>query len=64
LPAPSPSSASVGNALATTLKQNLADLVETDELGRPRITFALPDKPALDNLTHVLTRLLAQAQPK
>jgi superfamily II DNA/RNA helicase len=50
-------------ALATTLKESLTDLVDQDEHGRPRLSFALPDAAALDNLTHVLARLLAQAQP-
>src|SRR6266481_3780561 len=50
------------SALAMTLKQNLSDLLEQDEHGRPRITFALPDATALDNLTGVLARLLAQTQ--
>ena len=45
------------------LKQSLAGLVDQDDHGRPRLTFALPDGAALDNLTHVLARLLAQAQP-
>ncbi len=49
-------------AMATTLKQSLRDLVEHDEHGRPRLTFALPDATALDNLTNVLARLLAQTQ--
>jgi SNF2 family DNA or RNA helicase len=49
-------------ALATTLKQGLADLVDQDEHGRPRLTFALPDATALDSLTNVLARLLAQTQ--
>ncbi len=48
--------------MATTLKQSLRDLVEHDEHGRPRLTFALPDATALDNLTNVLARLLAQTQ--
>jgi hypothetical protein len=61
---PAPSSASAGNALAAALRQNLTDLVETDEHGRPRLTFALPDTAALDNLTHVLARLLAQTHPE
>jgi hypothetical protein len=50
-------------ALATTLKESLTDLVDQDEHGRPRLSFALPDAASLDNLTHVLARLLAQAQP-
>jgi len=50
------------SALAMTLKQSLSDLLEQDEHGRPRITFALPDATALDNLTGVLARLLAQTQ--
>ncbi len=66
LPAPTPSSASTSaaNALTARLGQNLADLVETDEHGRPQFTFTLPDKAALDNLTHVLSRLLTQTQPE
>ena len=65
LPATSVSAGSTaaGKALAATLKQSLADLVDQDEHGRPRLTFALPDADALDNLTHVLARLLAQTQP-
>jgi len=49
--------------LAATLKQNLADLVEPDDRGRPRLTFALPDATALDGLTNVLARLLVRTQP-
>jgi superfamily II DNA/RNA helicase len=64
LPAQSDSAASktATTALATTLKQSLTDLVEQDEQGRPRLTFALPDATALDDLTNVLARLLAQTQ--
>jgi len=64
LPAPSASaeSTAASTALAATLKQSLTDLVDKDEQGRPRLTFALPDAAALDNLTHVLARLLAQTQ--
>jgi hypothetical protein len=58
----SPASSAATTALATTLKQSLTDLVEQDELGRPRLTFALPDATALDSLTNVLARLLAQTQ--
>ena len=65
LPAPpaSAESTAAGIALAATLKQSLTSLVDKDEQGRPRLTFALPDAAALDNLTHVLARLLAQTQP-
>src|SRR5207237_1987532 len=49
-------------ALAATLKQSLTDLVDQDQHGRLRLTFALPDTTALDNLTGVLARLLAQTQ--
>jgi hypothetical protein len=64
LPAPSNSSASnaATKALAATLKQSLTDLVEHADRGRPRLSFALPDATALDNLTNVLARLLAQSQ--
>jgi hypothetical protein len=62
-PSASAESTAAGTALAATLKQSLTDLVDPDEHGRPRITFALPDAAALDNLTHVLARLLAQTQP-
>jgi hypothetical protein len=64
LPTPSDSAASnaATTALTTILKQSLTDLVEQDEHGRPRLTFALPDTTALDNLTNVLARLLAQTQ--
>ena len=65
LPAPPASEASTAanTALAATLKQSLTGLVAQDDHGRPRLTFALPDAAALDNLTHVLARLLAQTQP-
>jgi SNF2 family DNA or RNA helicase len=65
LPAPPASEASTAanSALAATLKQSLTGLVDQDDHGRPRLTFALPDSAALDNLTHVLARLLAQTQP-
>src|SRR5580704_4542066 len=64
LPAPSDSSESKAatTALAATLKQNLADLVEPDDRGRPRLTFALPDATALDGLTNVLARLLVRTE--
>src|SRR5438874_429071 len=64
LPAPSDSSESKAatTALAATLKQNLTDLVEPDDRGRPRLTFALPDAAALDGLTNVLARLLVRTQ--
>jgi hypothetical protein len=60
LPAPSDSSESnaPANALAATLKQSLADLVEQDGQGRPKLTFTLPDATSLDGLTNVLVRLL------
>jgi SNF2 domain-containing protein/helicase-like protein len=48
--------------MAATLKQSLTHLMEQDEHGRPRLTFALPDASALDGLTNVLARLLAQTQ--
>ena len=48
-------------AVATSLRQSLSDLVEHDEHGRPRLTFTLPDATALDNLTGVFARLLAQS---
>jgi superfamily II DNA or RNA helicase len=63
LPAPPDATESnAANALAATLKQSLTDLVEQDDQGRPRLTFALPDAAALDGLTNVLARLLAQTQ--
>jgi hypothetical protein len=58
----SPASKAVITALTATLKQSLTDLIEQDEHGRPQLTFALPDPTALDSLTNVLARLLAQTQ--
>jgi len=52
-----------GTALAATLKQSLTSLVDKDEQGRPRLTFALPDAAALDNLTQILARLLMRNRP-
>ncbi|MBV8068597.1 MAG: DEAD/DEAH box helicase family protein, partial [Acidobacteriaceae bacterium] len=62
LPAPpaSAEAAAASTEIAATLKQSLSSLVDKDEQGRPRLTFALPDGAALDNLTRVLARLLAQ----
>src|SRR5437667_1734349 len=63
---PEPSDSSESKAAATTalatLKQNLTDLVEPDDRGRPRLTFALPDATALDGLTNVLACLLVRTQ--
>jgi hypothetical protein len=50
------------NVLAATLKQNLSELVDQDDQGRPRLTFSLPDAASLDNLANTLARLLAQGQ--
>jgi len=61
-PADSPESHAAANTLAATLKQSLTDLVEQDDLDRPRLTFALPDATALDGLTNVLARLLVRTQ--
>src|SRR2546426_5187768 len=58
----SPASKAATTALTATLKHSLTDLVEQDEHGRPRLTFSLPDATALDNLTNILARLLAQTQ--
>ena len=63
LPAQSDSASNeAATALSATLKQSLTELVEQDEHGRPRLTFALPDATALDNLTNILARLLVQTQ--
>jgi hypothetical protein len=61
-PAESPESNARANALAVTLKQSLNDLVEQDDQGRPRLTFALPNATALDEITNVLARLLVRTQ--
>ena len=65
LPAPPASAESTAarTALAATLKQSLTSLVDKDEQGRPRLTFALPDAAALDNLTQILARLLMRNRP-
>jgi len=61
-PSNSPESNAAANTLAATLKQSLTDLVEQDDHGRQRLTFALPDATALDGLTNVLARLLVRTQ--
>jgi hypothetical protein len=63
LPPPSTVPSTPSAVLAETLKQSLTGLVDHDAQGRPRLTFSLPDSAALDNMTHVLARLLAQTQP-
>jgi hypothetical protein len=64
LPAPPESgqAKAAENGLAVALKQNLTDLVEQDDQGRPRLSFVLPDASALHNLTDALAQLLARAQ--
>jgi hypothetical protein len=44
--------------MSAHLRDELGRLVEEDEKGRPRLTFTLPDKSALDNLAATLARLL------
>jgi hypothetical protein len=64
LPPPSGSSEpnAPTNALAATLKRSLTDLVEQDDHGRPLLTFALPDRATLDDVSNILARLLAGIQ--
>jgi SNF2 family DNA or RNA helicase len=59
LPVPAAQESASVAVLSARLKQNLMDLVDHDGQGRPRLTFALPDTAALDNLTGVLASLLA-----
>ncbi len=45
--------------MAAILKQHLADCIEPDANGQPRLTITLPDPSALDQLAASLARLLA-----
>jgi ERCC4-related helicase len=49
----------VTSALANTLKQNLTNLIDHDDQGRPRLTFSLPDATAIDQFAQTIARLLA-----
>ena len=40
------------------MRERLSQCVEEDESGRQRLTVALPDRNALDNLAQTLARLL------
>src|SRR5262245_21397027 len=46
-------------ALVANLRQGLGACVEDDPTGKPRLTFTLPDRSALENLAQTLARLLA-----
>jgi len=46
-------------SLASDLRSRLADCVEDDPGGRPRLTVTLPDKAALNHLADALAQLLA-----
>ena len=50
--------------LATDLRSRLAECVEDDPSGRPRLTVTLPDRSALDSLAQTLARLLAVGPPQ
>jgi ERCC4-related helicase len=51
------------HALESAIKQNLGDLVQHDEQGRPLLTLALPDTSVIDQLAQSLARLLAVRAP-
>ena len=44
--------------VAQTIKQHLADCLETDDEGRVKLTVTLPDAAALDGLADAMARLL------
>jgi len=46
-------------AIASDLRNRLAECVEDDPHGRPRLTVTLPDKAALNHLANALAQLLA-----
>ncbi len=41
------------------IRKSLAECVEVDDAGRPRLTLTLPDRDAVDQLAQTLARLLA-----
>jgi superfamily II DNA or RNA helicase len=53
------SSAAPPTQLAADLRQGLETCVENDPSGRPRLSFTLPDRAALDQLAATLAQLLA-----
>jgi superfamily II DNA or RNA helicase len=46
-------------AVATDLRNRLAECIEEDSAGRPRLTVTLPDRAALNQLADALAQLLA-----
>ena len=46
------------DAVVSQMRERLSQCVEEDESGRQRLTVALPDRNALDNLAQTLARLL------
>ncbi len=46
-------------ALVANLRQGLGACVDDDPTGKPRLTFTLPDRSALDNLAQTLAQLLS-----
>ena len=46
-------------AVANDLRSRLAECIEEDSSGRPRLTVTLPDKAALNHLADALAQLLA-----
>jgi hypothetical protein len=48
--------------LAADLRQGLEACIESDPSGRPRLSFTLPDRAALDQLASTLAQLLVAGQ--
>jgi hypothetical protein len=44
--------------LVTQVRHRLAECIEEDPSGRPRLTVTLPDRRSLDTLAQTLSRLL------
>ena len=57
-----PTASPATQQLATSVKESLADCLERDESGRPKLTITLPNTEALDQLATALASLLAHRQ--
>ena len=58
----SPEPTHEASQLARALQSRLADCLDRDSQGRPRLTFTLPDESALSALTSTFARILARAE--
>ncbi|MDY6823307.1 MAG: DEAD/DEAH box helicase [Thermodesulfobacteriota bacterium] len=59
---PAPDNAAHMEDLTSMVKEKLTQCMDTDDQGRPRMTFTLPDESMLDNMAHSLARIIGHTQ--